>query len=143
MAMSYEEKNAWAFGVIAVLGYAVYLALVLPSAATTPIPETPYVVPMIGTIAGGIAAGILAGIVLGIATPRGARADVRDRDIARMGERVGSAFLVIGALGALVLAWVEAHPFWIANVLYLGFVLSAVLGVIARLVAYRRGMPTW
>jgi hypothetical protein len=29
--------------------------------------------------------------------------------------------------------------FWIANVIYLGFVLSAVAGSVVKLVAYRRG----
>ena len=50
---------------------------------------------------------------------------------------------MIGALGALVLAMLEADWFWIANVIYLCFVLSALLESITRLVACRRGVPTW
>ena len=141
--MSFEEKNTWAYGLTAVVGYLVYLAIVLPAMAQAPAPQTPYVGAMLGTILGGIAVGIVAGMVLGFGSGRGKRTDVRDRDIARMGERVGQAFLVIGLLGVLVLAWTQAHAFWIANVAYLAFVLSAVLGSIAKLVAYRRGMPTW
>ena len=30
--------------------------------------------------------------------------------------------------------------FWIANVLYLGFTLSAIVGAAVRLVGYRRGL---
>lgn len=138
--MSYEEKNTWLFGIIAIAGYSVYLGLLLPQAAQTPFPETPYVVPMLGTIGGAILSGILSGIVLGILSPRDAgKKDQRDREIDRFGERVGSAFLIIGALGALVLAMFEAHTFWIANALYLGFVLSGILSTIAKVVAYRRG----
>ena len=33
------------------------------------------------------------------------------------------------------------RPFWIANAVYLGFVLSAVVGSVAKVVAYRRGLP--
>jgi len=47
---------------------------------------------------------------------------------------------VLGGLAALVLALVEAPHFWIANAVYLAFVLSAVLGSLARLGAYHRGL---
>jgi len=118
--------------------------LLLSSAAETPFPDTPYVVPMLATIGGGIVAGIVNGIILGIVTPKGrAVTDERDVAIDRLGERVGNAFLVIGALAGLVLAMLAAHPFWIANALYLGFVLSAILGAVAKLVAYRRGVHAW
>jgi len=50
---------------------------------------------------------------------------------------------VIGALGALILAWMEAPHFWIANVIYLAFVLQAILSSVAKLVAYRRGLHAW
>jgi hypothetical protein len=33
--------------------------------------------------------------------------------------------------------------FWIANVVYLAFVLSASPGSIAKIIAYRRGFQTW
>ncbi|MEO8528966.1 MAG: hypothetical protein ABI435_07800 [Pseudolysinimonas sp.] len=141
--MSYEEKNTWAFGVIAVVGYGIYWCILLPLIAQTPIPETPYVLPMIGTIVGAIVAGIFTGIGLGIFSRDRTKADQRDKEITRFGEQIGSSFIVLGGLGALVLAWVDADTFWIANVLYLGFVLSAVLSVIARLVAYGRGLHAW
>ncbi len=47
-----------------------------------------------------------------------------------------------GALGGLALAMLRAEPFWIANAIYLGFFLSAILGSIAKIVAYRRGLPS-
>jgi hypothetical protein len=142
--MPYEEKNAWAFGVIAVAGYVTYLAILLPRSAGIPFAETPYVVPMLATIGGAVVAGILAGIVIGILSPRDHdKKDQRDREIYRFGEYIGQGVVVIGALSALLLAVFEAGYFWIANVVYLAFVLSAVLSTVARLVAYRRGFQPW
>ncbi len=139
--MSYTERNTWLYGVVAIAGYAVYLALVLPRAIGHPIAEVAYQAPMLATIGGAIVAGILGGIVLGAIVPRGAaRADVRDREIDRAGARAGQAFIVLGAVAALVLALASVEPFWIANVIYLGFVLSAALSSAVRIVAYRRGL---
>ena len=56
---------------------------------------------------------------------------------------MGQAFVVIGGVGAMVLALFEFDYFWIANVVYLCFVLSAILSAIAKIVAYRSGMPRW
>jgi hypothetical protein len=142
--MSYEEKNTWLYGATAVVAYAVYLALVIPRLPGRAVADVAYQVPMLWTIGGAIVVGIVGGIVLGGFTPRGAaRADVRDREISRFGDHVGQAFVVLGAVAALVLALVSAEPLWIANVLYLGFVLSAALSSVARLVAYRTGFQPW
>jgi len=99
---------------------------------------------MLWTIGGAIVVTIVLRILVEIVFPsESTRGDVRDKEIDRLGTRVGSSFVVIGALGALVLAMLEADWFWIANVIYLCFVLSALLESITRLVAYRRGVPTW
>lgn len=141
--MSYTEKNTWLFGGIAVVGYTVYLVLLFTQAAGRPLEQTDYFVPMLATIGGAIVAGILGGIVLAIVTradrDNKGKPDVRDREIEHAGERVGNSIVVIGALGALVLAWLEVDHFWIANALYLAFVVSALLGTMARLALYRRG----
>ena len=147
--MSYEEKNTWVFAFIAPLGYIVYLVLLFTGLNGRPLPEAGYVWPMLGTILGAIAVGILGGIVVGIVTgitsggKDTGKSDQRDKQINRFGDYIGSAFLVMGALGALVLAWFEAPHFWIANVIYLAFVLQAILSSIAKLVAYRRGLHAW
>jgi hypothetical protein len=138
--MTLEERRSWVYLVVAVVGYGVYLATVLGKAASAPLVDVDYVPAMLVSIGGAIAAGIVINIVLGILTPRRDQAkDVRDRDIAQVGERVGQAFLVVGGVAALLLAITEAHYFYIANVVYLCFVLSAVLGSVTRVVVYRRG----
>ena len=143
--MSYEEKGTWVFLVISVTGYAVYLFLVLPDLLTgMPTDEIDYVPAVLWTIGGAIVGAIVLRILVEMFFPSGGtRGDVRDKEIDRLGERVGNAFLVIGALGALVLALFEGGYFWIANVIYLGFVLSAILASVTKVIAYRKGVPTW
>jgi hypothetical protein len=138
--MTLEERRSWAFLVVAVVAYGVYLATVLAGAASAPLVDVDYVPAMLWSIGSAIVAGIVLGIVLGIFTPRRDQSkDVRDRDIAQLGDRVGQSFLVVGGVAALLLAITEAPYFYIANVVYLCFVLSAVLGSVTRVVVYRRG----
>ena len=144
--MSAQEKNAWILGIIAVAGYGVYLAL-LSGSGSGAVTERPYAPILLWTIGIGIVAGIVINIIVGIVSGMfrrdAGRIDQRDRQIARFGDQVGQSFVVIGGVAALLLAIVEADHFWIANVIYLGFVLSAVLGSITKIVGYRRGLPEW
>jgi len=137
--VSYEEKSAWVMGLLAVAALAVYASITLGQAVTVPLAETPYVPTMLWTIGGSIVASIVLHIGIGM-TSRDHKKDQRDREIYRFGETVGHGFLVIGALAALVMAMFEWDWFWIANVLFLAFILSAVAASIAKIVAYRRGI---
>jgi hypothetical protein len=143
--MSYEEKGTWAFFVVAVVAYGVYLWLVLPDLlGGTPVEQVDYAIPMLWTIGGAVVAGIVARIAIAVLNPSEEHtADVRDKQIDRAGEQVGNSLVVIAAIGALVLAMLQVHWFWIANAIYLGFVLSAVLGSMAKLAMYHRGLPEW
>ncbi|MCP2247235.1 hypothetical protein [Lentzea aerocolonigenes] len=138
--MAFEEKRAWALAIIALVGYAVYVLVVL-NGADGPLVDAPYVGALLWTIGGGIVAGIVSGIWFGIAARNdGLQVDERDREIGRFGDHIGQSFIVIGGVSAMALAAAEAAHFWIANVLYLSFVLSAVLGSLAKIAAYRKGM---
>ena len=142
--MAYQEKFTLAFGIIAVLVYAVYVAIVAPQLASTPIEDAAWVVPMLASIGAAIVAGIIVGIVLGIVSPKGAdKEDERDRRIARFGDQVGNSIVVIGAIAAIILSMLRVDWFWIANAVYLAFVISAVLSTMAKLAGYRGEMPTW
>lgn len=140
--VTHEEKNAWILGIAAVVSYAVYLVLVLGRAGGRPLTEVPYVAALLWTVGTSIVATIVLSIVVAIVSKDGAK-DQRDVEIGRLGEHVGHSFVVIGAVAALLLAMAEAPHFWIANVIYLAFVLSAVLGSITRISAYRRGFQPW
>ena len=143
--MSYEEKGTLSFLVVAVVAYWVYLWLVLPELlGGSPVEQVDYAIPMLWTIGGAIVAGIVARIAIAVVNPSEEHtADVRDKQIDRAGEQVGNSLVAIAAIGALVLAMLQVHWFWIANAIYLGFVLSAVLGSMAKLAMYRRGVPEW
>jgi hypothetical protein len=144
--VSAQEKNAWILGIVAVLGYAVYLVLLFGSGSGA-LADRAYAPIMLWTICGGIVAGIvlniLVGIVSGMFRRDAGRTDQRDRQIARFGDQVGQSFVILGGVAALLLAMGQADHFWIANVVYLGFVLSAILGSITKIVGYRRGLPEW
>lgn len=142
--MAFEEKSAWIMGIVSVVAYAAYAFIVLDLGRAVPLAEVDYVPAMLGTIGAAIVVSILLHIIVGVISRKDAgKKDQRDRQIYRMGEYVGQSFVVAGAIAAMLLAMFELPHFWIANVLYLAFVLSAILGTIAKLVSYRGGMPAW
>jgi len=143
--MVYVERNTWATLIASVVSTTVYVVIILGRMATTPIAEIDWVTPLLWTLGVSIVGAIVLSIVLGIVSgmrdrDEDGRTDQRDRDISRLGDRVGQALLIAGALGALVLCMFEADWFWIGNAIFFGFALSAVLGSIVRVVAYRRGL---
>ncbi|WP_250029645.1 hypothetical protein [Paractinoplanes maris] len=129
--MTTEERRAWSLAVVGLLAYAVYLASIVAGAAYAPA--------LLWTVGGAIVVNIAVDIVSG----GGQKADQRDREIGRFGDHIGQSLVVAGAVAAMVLALLEARYFWIANVIYLAFVLSAVLGSTAKIFAYRRGFHPW
>ena len=138
--MTLEERRSWTYLAVAVVSYGAYLSAVFSKAASAPLVDVDYVPAMLWSIGIAIVVGIVLNIAIGIFTPRREQTkDARDRDIERLGEHVGQAFLVIGGVAALLLAIIEADYFYIANVLYLCFVLSAVVGSVAKVIVYRRG----
>ncbi|MER6516936.1 hypothetical protein ABT246_08700 [Streptomyces sp. NPDC001553] len=143
--VAFEEKRAWIAAVVAVAGYAIYLAVVLGrSGGGVPLAEVAYAAPLLWTVGGAIVAAIALNIAVALASPREADAkDQRDKEIGRLGDLAGQSFLVIGAVAALALSMAEADHFWISNVIYLGFVLSALLGSTVKLAAYRWGFQSW
>ena len=139
--MSYEEKGTWVYLVTSAGAYAVYLAIIVGRLASTPAAEVPYVSVLLWTAGASILANIVGRVLVETASPSDSRrADVRDRDVNRFGEYASRWFLVAGAAAALVMAMAKVDYFWIANVIYLGFVLWAVAGSALKLIAYRRGL---
>ncbi|WP_241160494.1 hypothetical protein [Microbacterium sp. Y-01] len=143
--MVYEERNAWAGLIVSPIVMVVYVTLVLQQAAGGPLTDVDWFPLMLWVIGGGIvgtiALGIVWGMIAGAKEPDGVgRSDIRDRDISRMGSRVEQAFVVIAGLGVIVLCAVGADVFWIANTMFAGFAIAAVVGGIARVTAYRRGL---
>ena len=143
--MVYEERNVWAGLIVSVLVIPAYVIAVLLQAGGGALTAVDWFPLMLWTIGIGIVAtiviSVLWGIIAGVKDPDGVgRSDIRDRDISRMGSRVEQGFLVIAGLGVIVLCAVGADVFWIANTMFLGFAVSAIVGGVARAIAYRRGL---
>ena len=143
--MVYEERNTWVGLGVSVIGIVVYVLVVLQQAGDGPLTDVVWWPIMLWTIGGSIVASIVISILWGMFAGMRDRdgigkSDQRDRDIAHMGGRVGQAFLVIAGLGVIVLCALEADSFWIANTMFFGFALSAVVGSVASVIAYRRGL---
>jgi len=138
--MANEEKSAWIMLVVAIAGYTTYLIWVLTGVGSAPLTEAPYVAPLFWTIGGSIVASIVLHIFF---ASKMTKKDQRDRDIHKFGEYQSFGFITIGAVAAMLLAVFQFDTFWIANIVYLCFILSAIVGSIAKLVAYRSGLPQW
>ncbi|WP_446218634.1 hypothetical protein [Micromonospora sp. IBHARD004] len=142
--MAFEEKRAWIMALVAVAGYAAYVLVVLGRADGDPLADVSYAGPLLATVAAAIVASIALNILVSIVSPEGANEkDQRDREIHRLGEYIGQSFVIVGGVAALAMALADWDQFWIANVIYLCFVLSAVVGSVAKIVAYRRGFQSW
>ena len=143
--MVYEERNVWAGLIVSILVIPAYIVIILQQAAGRPVETIDWFPLMLWTIGIGIVATIVLsvvwGIVAGARDPEGVgKSDIRDRDISRMGTRVEQSFLVLAGLGVILLCAVGADVFWIANTMFAGFAVSAVVGGVARAIAYRRGL---
>jgi len=143
--MEYGQRNTWSTLIASVLGCLAYAAIIASRLRSTPAAEIEWVAPMLWTMGAAIIVSIVGSIALGVIAGMrdpevGHTADVRDRDISRLGDRVGQTFLVLGMIGALVLCAVTAEVFWIANTIYAGLALGTIVGSVARVAAYRGGM---
>lgn len=149
--MPFEEKFTWVSAVVSTGVAAVYFAIVLGQVRTVPVAEIGYQWPMLIAVGALIVLTIVGTIVTAIGTAVFAQIagngsvddidlkDERDEHINRRGELVGYYVSSVGALGALALAMLRYDQFWIANALYLTFVVGALVSSAVKLVAYRRG----
>jgi len=141
--MTLQERRSWTFLVTSVVAYVGYAWYVLTHADGTALTASAYQRPLLISVGAAIVVNIVAEIVLAMVKPVDTRMDPRDKEIRQIGDFTGSAFVVIGAVGGLLLALGEREYFWIANAIYLGFVLSAILGSFTKIMLYRKGVPSW
>jgi hypothetical protein len=142
--MAFLEKSNWVVLVVGVPTLLVYLAVVVPQVLGQPIADVTWVEPMIVAIVVFVVANILGNVVAAATNPREAdKNDERDREIDRFGERVGSWLLVAGSIAALVLAMARADHFWIANAIFLGGLVGALLSSVTKIAAYHGPFQRW
>ena len=141
--MTLQERRAWIRLAVAVAGYGAYVAVVLGNAGGRPLAQAGYAAALLWSVGGSIAAAVVLEVITG-ARRRGARVtDVRDREIGRLGDYVGQSLVVVGAVAAMLMAMAGWERFWIANVIYLCFAASAVLGNVTKVLVYRGSFPQW
>ena len=139
--MSYEEKGTWVYLVTSAGAYLVYLVIILGRLRTTPAAEVSYVLVVLWTTLASVVASTLGRTLVETVSPSDSRrSDVRDKELYRFGEYASRWFVIGGAAAAFFMAVAKVDYFWIANVIYPGFVLWAVAGSAVKLVAYRRGL---
>ena len=142
--MSFKEKSTWIMAAVTAAAYLTYLTIILGRADNGPITEVSYVATLLLTIGAVIVASIVAHIVVAIVSHRDIEdEDQRDREIERFGDYFGQWPVAVGAVAALGMAMMELSYFWIANVIYLAFVISTLIESAAKIVAYRRGFQQW
>jgi len=153
--MSFEERLTWVSGAATVLVIAWYGRFLGGALAQLPVEEIAYQRPLLValgamivlTIVGAIAVAIGSAIAAAIGVELGGRGsaddvdrtDERDAVIEARGDRF--AYYVVSALmvGALALTMLEWPHFWIAHAMFGAFVAAGLVGIVVKLVAYRRG----
>ncbi|MFI6904653.1 hypothetical protein ACIBKY_25560 [Nonomuraea sp. NPDC050394] len=139
--MSTEEKRVWVYAAVALAIPVVYFTVVLRQLPGTDVTRITYIPALLTAIGVAVLANVVASIATAIAAPKEAGLkDERDASIRRYGRRAEYYVLATGVVGVFALTLAGAAHFWIANGLYLAFVLSALASAIARIVAYRRGL---
>jgi drug/metabolite transporter (DMT)-like permease len=142
--MTYEERTTWAQLLVAIVGTLAYVVIVLGKADGGPLIDVAYQSTLLWVIGLSIVASILLSITFSILSgERSFRSDQRDKEISAFGTRMGQAWIVIGALAAMLMAMAEWDWFWIANSIYFGFAIGSIFECVAKVVAYRRGIPQW
>lgn len=153
VVMGMDERATWMqlFATLATAG--VYLGVVIPRVVSQPLDQVSWVTPMIWAIGISIVSVILGSIAAGIGgamalTIKGRdvdselRSDRRDKEIEQFARRRTYWMLVLTIVGALVLAMVDAHTFWIGNFVYVAATLESIAQAVVKLRAYRRGFTS-
>lgn len=139
--VSYEEKGAWVYGLVALGAWVTYGLVLLTRADGGPLADVHYVPTLLWTVGISAFAPVVVRTLVEVVRPSDThRADVRDRDIDRRGEYVAGIVLGVGMVGPFALALADADTFWIAHAIWTAFVLAAVVGSVVKVVAYRRGL---
>lgn len=138
--MTYEEKGAWVYGLVALVVWTGYVVAVLQRGAGGPLTDVNYVPVLLWSLGISVLSTAVVRVLVEIVRPSDThRADVRDRDIDRRGEYVGGAVLGIAMVVPFGLTLAEVDHFWIANAMYLAYVLGALVASVVKVVVYRRG----
>jgi hypothetical protein len=149
--MPFQEQLTWVNAVVTAVVGTAYSVLVFGQLGDMPATEIAYRWPLLIAVGALIVLTIVGTILMAIGTAVTAeitgtgsvddigRKDERDKRVGQRGTRAAYAVTSAGGLLALGLAMLEYDPFWIANALFLTFVVAGLVSATVRLLAYRRG----
>ena len=148
--MTLDERAVWVYLAVLIATTALYLAIVVPRALSTPIEQVEWVTPMIWSLGLSIGATIVGSILVAIGSAVSLAAkgrkpqvelssDARDKDIKRLGNRSTQGAIGAGLFAALVLAMIDADTFWIGNAVWIAGVVGGLVETTVKIRAYRRG----
>lgn len=149
--MSFYERINTAGLVTSLIVLAWYGLQVVPQMGTAPVSEIAYAGPMIIAVVVGVILSVITAVLVSIGSAiwltvkEGKDAvdaefgneDERDKHIGRLGDAIGGHVLSVAVILALALIWMEFETFWVANGLFVGAWLSAAIGTVVKLFAYR------
>ena len=142
--MGYMEKlNLSALvGTIAI--YAWYASRVVPQLGNVPVEEISYKWAMGSAVVAGVVLTIMLAIVLAIFSAKELEkaeemGDERDREIELRGDAWSGYGMSVVTVGALIMILMDLPMFWVANALFTGGMLAALLSCLVKFVFYRRG----
>ncbi len=138
--MSYDEKRAWIYAAIAASLPAVYFVTILRQLATTDATEIAYIRPMLAAIGAAMVLNIVLSIGAALFSAEDHnKTDERDTSINLYGEYRAGVVLGVAMVVPFGLTLAGADHFWIAQGMYLAFVLSALASSLMKIGVYRRG----
>jgi uncharacterized membrane protein YozB (DUF420 family) len=139
--MAYREKIAWLTLVTMLVAYAVYFGIVGPAVRFGE-GRMLDIIWSFGLVAGAHAVAVIVGsIFLAVTATKEAqaRADERDRAIARRGAAIGYYVLIVGMMVVGVMMPFSDPPWKIVNTALLAIVLAETVNNAVVLLSYRRG----
>ena len=142
--MSLEERNVVIGLALGVTAFIVYWAVVIARAATdgAPFTQVAWQGPMLWTLV--IGGGFYA-LTYGVARwrLRGTRAtDERDAQVLLHADSASGGLTGIAVLATLIMLTLDASPFWVAHVLFVGAFLGSVAGSGVAIAGYREGLAS-
>lgn len=140
--MSFEERHTWVGTAIGLAAIAAYILVIAGRAQDSPLTDVEWGWPMLVTVlaAGGLYALVYLGMRL---RHRGeATTDARDIEIDRYGELAGKGLASAAITAAVVMLALDVDTFWVAHTLFGGAYLSSLVGTVAKIAAYREGIPS-
>lgn len=135
--MASRERTAWLMAVVLAVAYGWYLLRILVMSDGGSLTEVPYqrsaIVALIIVV---VQAALFHAVVVATMPAQRVKRDL-EKVIAHRAGNIRGVIIGGGAVLAMILAMVDAHPFWIANLLLGALVSGELASFVVQVVQYR------